>query len=103
MRADGKLRDVKLTGYYEADFLSAGVTSNNNQTTVTPCDEGRLGARLRLTMAGPSPAVGDADPLYRKRKGIDNLSTARPMTIDPNYTVGFTFARTVGRPCRQGL
>src|ERR1035438_1391827 len=31
MRADGKIANAKLTGYYEADFLSAGVTSNNKQ------------------------------------------------------------------------
>ena len=32
MLAEGKLSDVKLSGYVEADFLSAGVTSNNNQS-----------------------------------------------------------------------
>jgi len=32
MRADGKVGNMKLTGYYEADFLSSGTTSNNNQT-----------------------------------------------------------------------
>jgi hypothetical protein len=30
MKAEGKLSSVKLTGYFEGDFLSAGVTSNNN-------------------------------------------------------------------------
>ncbi len=30
--AEGKLKDAKLTGYYETDFLSAGVTSNNNES-----------------------------------------------------------------------
>ncbi len=34
--------------------------------------------------------------LTENRKGIDNLSTARPMTIDPNYNVGFSFARQYG-------
>src|SRR5580704_8158734 len=28
----GQLKDVKIGGYYEADFLSAGVTSNNNES-----------------------------------------------------------------------
>jgi len=32
MLAEGKLHDVKLSGFYEADFFSAGVTSNNNQS-----------------------------------------------------------------------
>jgi hypothetical protein len=31
-RVQGKLNDVKIGGYFEGDFLSAGVTSNNNQT-----------------------------------------------------------------------
>jgi hypothetical protein len=34
--------------------------------------------------------------LTENRKGIDNLNTARPMTIDPNYNVGFSFARQMG-------
>src|SRR5712691_10821699 len=28
----GQVKNAKLAGYYETDFLSAGVTSNNNQT-----------------------------------------------------------------------
>src|ERR1700690_1202739 len=32
MLAEGKLGDAKMTGYFEGDFLSAGVTSNNNQS-----------------------------------------------------------------------
>ena len=32
MLAEGKLNSAKLSGYVEADFLSAGVTSNNNQS-----------------------------------------------------------------------
>src|SRR6202012_3151176 len=31
--AEGKITpDLKMSGYYEADFLSAGVTSNNNES-----------------------------------------------------------------------
>ena len=32
MLAEGRLKSAKLTGYVEADFLSAGVTSNNNES-----------------------------------------------------------------------
>jgi hypothetical protein len=32
MLAEGRLASVKLSGFVEADFLSAGVTSNNNQS-----------------------------------------------------------------------
>ena len=30
--AEGKISDAKLSGYYETDWLSAGVTSNSNQS-----------------------------------------------------------------------
>src|SRR5579863_8565900 len=32
MLAEGKLSSAKLSGYFESDFLSAGVTANNNQS-----------------------------------------------------------------------
>ena len=32
MLAEGKLDNAKLTGYVETDFLSAGITSNNNES-----------------------------------------------------------------------
>ena len=32
MLAQGKLDNMTMTGYVEADFLGAGVTSNNNES-----------------------------------------------------------------------
>jgi hypothetical protein len=32
MLAEGKIATAKLSGYYEADFLSSGITSNNNES-----------------------------------------------------------------------
>ena len=32
LKAIGKLDDFTMTGYYEMDWLSTGMTSNNNQT-----------------------------------------------------------------------
>src|ERR1700690_1569474 len=34
--------------------------------------------------------------LTETKKGVENRTEATPMTIDPNYTVGFTFARQYG-------
>ncbi len=34
--------------------------------------------------------------LTETKHGLDNRTEATPMTIDPNYTVGFTFARQYG-------
>ena len=96
MRADGKIGDAKLTGYYEADFLSAGTTSNNNQTNSYTLRQ-RQAWGLVAFDNGWSVTGGQMWTLLTEnRKGIDNLTTARPMTIDPNYNVGFSFARQYG-------
>jgi hypothetical protein len=96
MRGDGKINNTKLTGYYEADFLSAGVTSNNNQTNSYTLRQ-RQAWGLATFDDGWTVTGGQMWTLLTEnRKGIDNLNTARPMTIDPNYNVGFSFARQWG-------
>jgi len=96
MRADGKVGNMKLTGYYEADFLAAGTTSNNNQTNSYVLRQ-RQAWGLASFDNGWSFTGGQMWTLLTEnRKGIDNLTTARPMTIDPNYNVGFSFARQFG-------
>jgi hypothetical protein len=96
MRADGKIGDAKLTGYYEADFLSAGVTSNNNQTNSYTLRQRQAWGQAAFDNGWSFSAGQMWTLLTENRKGIDNLNTARPMTIDPNYTVGFSFARQWG-------
>ena len=94
--AEGKIKDAKLSGYYESDFLSAGVTSNNNESN---------SYTLRLRQAwgqvafdsGWSITGGQQWSLATEtKKGVDNRTEALPMTIDPNYTVGFTWTRGWG-------
>lgn len=98
----GRLKNVELSAYLSADFLSAGVTSTSTQTD---------GYTLRLRQAwgqakfdnGWKFLGGQAwSLLTENRAGIapaDDLgrvNDARPMTIDPQYSVGFTFARQYG-------
>jgi TolA-binding protein len=96
MRADGKIGDMKLTGYYEADFLAAGTTSNNNQTNSYALRQRQAWGQVAFDNGWSFVAGQMWTLLTENRKGIDNLSTARPMTIDPNYNVGFSFARQYG-------
>jgi hypothetical protein len=99
---DGKAGGVDLSAYVSADFLSAGVTSNSNQTN---------SYTLRLRQAwgqakfdnGWSFLGGQVWSLVTENgKGIspdDDLgrtNDARPKTIDPSYNVGFVFARQYG-------
>ncbi|MGD0164134.1 MAG: hypothetical protein ABSB39_16810 [Candidatus Sulfotelmatobacter sp.] len=96
MLAQGQLKDAKLIGYYEADFLGVGTTSNANQTNSYPLRQRQVYAQAAFTN-GWTITGGQMWTLVTETKhGTDNRTEATPMTIDPNYTVGFTFARQYG-------
>ncbi len=93
MLAQGKLENMSLTGYVETDFLGAAVTSNNNQSNSYV---------LRLRQGWGQAALNDGwaftggqmwSLITETRVGLDNRSEALPMTIDPQYTVGFSWNR----------
>ena len=82
MLAEGKISDAKLTGYYEADFLSAGVTSNNNQSNSYTMRQRQVWGQAALDN-GWSVTGGQMWSLVTEtKKGVDNRSEALPMTID---------------------
>ncbi len=96
MLAEGKLKAATLTGYVEADFLSAGITSNSNQSN---------SYSLRQRQAWGQAAFDDGwsftggqmwSLLTETRHGEDNRSEAIPLTIDAAYQVGFSWARQYG-------
>jgi len=96
MLAEGKLSSAKLTGYVETDFLTAGITSNNNESN---------SYGLRVRQAWGQAALNDGwsftggqmwSLVTETKKGLDNRSEALPMTIDPQYNVGFSWARQYG-------
>jgi hypothetical protein len=96
MLAEGRYKSVKLMGYVEGDFLSAGVTSNNNQSN-------SYSFRQRQAWGGAAfdngwtITGGQMWSLVTETKhGADNRTEALPMTIDPQYTVGFSWARQYG-------
>ena len=94
--AEGKISDAKLSGYYEADFLAAAVTSNNNQTNSYALRQRQAWGKIDLNNGWSFTAGQQWTLLTETRKGVDNRTEATPMTIDPNYTVGFSFARQYG-------
>jgi len=96
MLAEGRYKSVKLMGYVEGDFLSAGVTSNNNQSN-------SYSFRQRQAWGGAAFDNGWTitggqmwSLVTETRHGADNRTEALPMTIDPQYTVGFSWARQYG-------
>ncbi len=96
MLAEGRVGSAKLSGYVEADFLSAGITSNNNQSNSYSLRQrqawGQAAFDNGFTFTG-----GQMWSLVTETKhGVDNRSEALPMTIDAQYTVGFSWARQYG-------
>lgn len=96
MLAEGKLKNAKLTGYVEADFLSAGITSNNNESNSYSMRQRQAWAQASL-VNGWSFTGGQMWSLVTEtRNGVDNRTETLPMTIDPQYHVGFSWARQYG-------
>jgi len=94
--AQGQLTNVKLGGYYEADFLSSGVTSTNTDSNSYTLRQrqawGQAAFNNGVTFTG-----GQMWSLLTETKhGVDNRTEATPLTIDPQYTVGFSWARQYG-------
>ncbi len=96
MLAEGRLKSVKLAGYVEADFLSAGVTSNNNQSNSYTMRYRQAFGQAAFDN-GWTFTGGQMWSLVTETKhGVDNRTEALPMTIDPQYTIGFSWARQYG-------
>ena len=90
---EGKVGEAKLTGYYEGDFLNAGVTSNNRQSNSYPFRQRQVWGQVALD-SGFSFTGGQMWTLATEnRKGINNRQEWLPMMVDPQYVVGFTWAR----------
>jgi hypothetical protein len=99
---DGRLQNVELSSYISADFLSAGVTSSATQTNSytlrlrqawgqAKFDNGWkfLGGQVWSLVTENKAGIAPSDDNGR-------VNDARPATIDPQYNVGFTFARQYG-------
>jgi hypothetical protein len=96
MLAEGKLASAKLSGYVEADFLSAGVTSNNNQSNSYSLRQRQAWGQAAMNNGWTFTGGQMWSLVTETKKGTDPRSEALPMTIDPQYTVGFSWARQFG-------
>lgn len=96
LKAYGKLRNVDFTGYYETDFLSAGTTSNNNQSNSYTLRMRQLWGRAAFDN-GWSVSGGQMWSLATETThGLDNGTEILPGTIDPQYEAGFVWTRQYG-------
>ncbi len=98
MLAEGPLLEERQTVRLcrNRDFLSAATTSNNNQSNSYSLRQRQAWGQAAFDN-GWSVTGGQMWSLVTETKhGVDNRSEALPMTIDPQYTVGFSWARQYG-------
>ena len=96
--AEGKTSWGTLRGYYEADWLGTGITSNNNQSNSYVLRQRVIWAQAETNnhwafTGGQLWSLATED-----KKGISNFSgdIMTPQTIDPNYVAGFVWTRQYG-------
>jgi hypothetical protein len=91
-----RIGTAKVSGYYEGDFLNAGVTSNNRQSNSYPFRQRQVWAQVAMDSGWQFTGGQMWTLATENRKGINNRQEALPMIIDPQYVVGFTWARQYG-------
>ncbi len=90
---EGKTPLAKLSGYFETDFLSAGATSNNNQSNSYTLRVRQIWGKAE-TNSGFAITGGQTWSLLTETgKSTDVRTEKLPNTIDPQYMVGYTWAR----------
>ncbi len=90
---EGNAGKYKLSGYFEADFLSAGTTSNNNQSNSYTFRQRQIWGQA-ATAAGFAVTGGQTWSLVTENLVGTNVRTEKlPNTVDPQYMVGFNWTR----------
>jgi hypothetical protein len=98
---EGNARSYKLSGYFEADFLSGGTTSNSNQSNSYTLRQRQIWGKAE-TASGFAVTGGQMWSLVTETgKGTDARTEKLPATIDPQYMVGFSWTRQPGIRLQQ--
>ncbi|MGC1462449.1 MAG: hypothetical protein WA802_09625 [Terracidiphilus sp.] len=93
LKAVGKLSNMTMTGYYEADWLSSGTTSNNNQSNSYTMRQRQLWGDVKLK-SGFDFSGGQGWSLATETtSGLTRGTEILPSTIDAQYEAGFVWAR----------
>jgi hypothetical protein len=98
LMAEGKVDWGMLRGYYEADFLGTGISSNNNQSNSYVLRQRVVWAQAETNNHWAFTGGQLWSLATETKKAISNLSgdINSPQTIDPNYVPGFVWTRQWG-------
>ena len=100
---EGKAGMFKMTGYFETDFLNAGATSNNNESNSYALRQRQIWGQV-ATDGGFKFTGGQMWSLVTETaKGTDARTEVLPATVDPQYHVGFSWARQYGVRVQQTM
>jgi hypothetical protein len=91
--AETKIGSAKVSGYYEADFLGVGTTSNNRESNSYVFRQRQLWGRVDLDNGWAFSAGQMWSLATENRKGIVNRGEWFPSQIDPQYVVGYVWQR----------
>jgi hypothetical protein len=95
LMAEGKVKWGTLRGYFEADFLGAGTTANENESNSYVLRQRLLYAQAETNTHWTITAGQTWTLATEDKKGISSAAAdiVPPLTIDPNYLPGFVWAR----------
>jgi hypothetical protein len=93
IKAVGKLDKMTMTGYYEADWLSAGATSNNNQSNSYTMRQRQLWADAKLSDGWDFSGGQGWSLATETTQGETRGTEILPASIDPQYMAGFVWTR----------
>ena len=96
LMAVGKLDNWTLRGYWEADWLGTGVTSNNNESNSYVLRQRQLWAEAESNDGWVFTAGQQWSLATEDRVGITNTTEILPQTIDAAYNAGFVWERQYG-------
>ena len=97
----GDAGTYKLSGYFEMDFLGTGTSSNNNQSNSYVLRQRQIWGKAE-TAGGFAVTGGQMWSLVTEdAKGTDARTEIQPLTIDPQYLVGYSWTRQPGIRVQQ--
>ena len=98
---EGNAGAYKLSGYFEADFLGTGTSSNNNQSNSYVLRQRQIWGKAE-TQGGFAVTGGQMWSLVTEDgRGTDTRTEKLPNTIDSQYMVGFSWERQPGLRLQQ--
>lgn len=88
--------NLKLTGYFESDFLGTGTSSNNNQSNSYVFRIRQMWGKASLQNGFAVTGGQTWSLVTENRRSTDVRTEIQPQTIDSQYLVGYTWERQPG-------